>query len=73
MIAKANERYTFVQKRLETDAEYLALEERHREQYREFQELMQSLTEEQRQVVTEFVGICAELDERALEIACFAP
>ena len=69
----AYRRYEYVQKQLQTDEEYLALEGQRREREAEFRALMGKLPEDQRSVVTEYIGICAELEERALELACFAP
>ena len=73
MTESAYKRYCAVQKALETDEEYLALEEKRKEQSRQFLALLDSLPEEQRETVTEYIGICTEVNDRIVEIACFTP
>lgn len=71
MIDKAYSRYCAVQKAMETDEEYLWLEERRLQQDRRLAALLDSLPEEQKGIIIEYIGICAEQSERILEIACF--
>lgn len=71
MCKKAYARYNRLQELLETDAEYLGLEQGRLKQESAFRAVMKCLTKEQQMVITAYIGICAEKDERALEITCF--
>lgn len=71
MLKEAYQRYKAVQKQLEIDEEYRMLKKQQEAQQIQFQAVMRTLTERQQQIITEFIGTCAELDERELEIACF--
>lgn len=73
MIQRAYERYCWILEAKESDPEYLSLRQRFLDQEPEFRALMQGLPLEQREVITEYLGILAELEERAMELACFAP
>jgi len=73
MIEEAYSRYCAVQKMLENDGEYLALEEKRRQQSQRFLELLDSLPDQQQEIVVEYMGICAEQNNRITEIACFIP
>lgn len=73
MIDTAYQRSSYLQKQLETDPEYLALEDERRVRERAFLEAIEALGEEQRAAVMDYIGICGELSQRMLEIACFAP
>ena len=72
MAKKAYRRYQWIQGQVETDAEYRALKRRLETQESAFFAVMENLTEDQQQTIHEYIGLCAELDERELEIACFA-
>lgn len=73
MIQRAYERYCWIFEAKESDPEYLALRQRFLAQEPEFRALMQALPPAKRQVINEYLGILAELEERAMELACFAP
>lgn len=66
-------RYLWVQDRLESDREYAALLRRQQELEPVFQAVFRSLSEPDRAILTEYLGLLAELENRALELACFAP
>lgn len=73
MLQNAYLRYCYIMEKLETDPEYLEMERRLVAQESAFRELRESLSPGQREVLTEYLGLLAELEERAMEIACFAP
>ena len=55
------------------DVEYLHLMEKFREAQADFRAAMETLTPEHRQDVTEYLGLLAELQDRAIQLACMAP
>lgn len=71
MIESAYKRYCAVCEARRTDPEYLALEARLKEHEPRFQGVTQCLTPQQQEVIIEYIGLCGELGERAIEIACF--
>lgn len=73
MSKEAYVRYKQLMNQLEIDPEYLALEDERRTRERLFLAVIENLSEEQRAAVTDYIGICGELEQRMLEIACFAP
>ena len=73
MIQKANARYCAIEKALETDEEYLALQKALGACLPRFQAAMAALSEDERAVITEYLGICAEMEERIVVLACFVP
>ena len=73
MLEQAYKRYEYIRKAQESDPEYLALRQRFLDQEPEFRAVMQVLPSGQREVINEYLGILAELEERAMELACFAP
>ena len=73
MLEQAYKRYEYIRKAQESDSEFLALRQRFLAQEPVFRTLMEGLQPEQREVITEYLGILAELEERVMELACFAP
>ena len=71
MIEEAYERYCALEEKLENDEELKELKERLREASEQVSALLSQLTEEQRQILTEYLGTCAEAYQRIVEIACF--
>ena len=71
MIGKAYSRYIAIEEKLENDEELKHLKQQLQETSGQVQALMSQLTEDQRQTLTEYLGICAEIDQRIVEIACF--
>ena len=69
----AYERYQWTQEQQFTDVEYLHLMEKIREAQADFRAAMEDLTPERRQDVTEYLGLLAELQDRAIQLACMAP
>ena len=73
MFDKAHERYKWIQHQVQTDGEYLHLMERLRQATPDFQAAMNALSQEQRDSVIEYLGICEELSQRTTEICCYMP
>ena len=71
MIDKAYSRYCEIEEKLENDEELNHLKQRLQETSEQVRTLMSQLTEEQRQILAEYLGTCAEADQRIVEIACF--
>ena len=71
MIDKAYSRYCEIEEKLENDEELNHLKQRLQETSEQVRTFMSQLTEEQRQILTEYLGVCAEIDQRIVEIACF--
>jgi hypothetical protein len=69
----AGKRYLWVQTQLEHDMEYAALLRQLREQEAGFAALMDTLPESQREILFAYIGTLGELENLALELACFAP
>ena len=71
MIDKAYAHYCAIEEKLENDEELKHIKQRLRETAEQVRALMSQLTEEQRQILAEYLGTCAEADQRIVEIACF--
>ena len=71
MIDNAYSRYNAIEEKLENDEELNHLKHRLQETSQQVQSLMSQLTEEQRQILAEYLGTCAETAQRIVEIACF--
>ena len=71
MIETAYLRYSTIEEKLENDEELKCLKQRLQETSGQVCSLMAQLTEQQRSILTEHLGICAEIDQRIVEIACF--
>ena len=71
MIDNAYSRYNAIEEKLENDEELNHLKHRLQETSQQVQSLMSQLTEEQRQILAEYLGTCAEAAQRIVEIACF--
>lgn len=69
----AYERYKWINRQLEEDEELLCLLERLRNAQPEFQVAMETLSPENRQNVTEYLGILGEITDRITELCCCAP
>ena len=71
MIEEAYSRYCAIEEKLENDEELNHLKQRLQETSEQVRILMSQLTEEQRNILAEYLGTCAEADQRIVEIACF--
>ena len=70
---KTHERYKWIKRQVEQDAEYLYLMARLREHEPAFQRALNALSPEDRESILEHLGICGELSDRMMEICCFMP
>ena len=64
-------RYCAIEEKLENDEELNYLKQRLQDTSELIQTLMSQLTEEQRGILAEYLGICAEAAQRIVKIACF--
>jgi len=64
-------RYCAIEEALKNDEEINHLKQRLQETATQIPILISHLTKEQRQILTEYLGLCAEIDQRIVEIACF--
>lgn len=68
--AKVYRRYLQLQTKLETDEEYMALMGQREAKLPAVKAALEILPEEQRAALIAYLGLCAELENRAMEIAC---
>ena len=61
--------YEKIRMALEADMEYQDLEQRRLEKLERFQVVLGTLTQEQRDAVIDYIGICEEQHWRAVEVA----
>ena len=73
MFDKAHDRYRWIKQQVETDEEYLHLMGRLRQAMPDFQAAMNTLPQEHRDAITEYLGILGELSDRTTEICCYMP
>ena len=71
MIDKAYARYCAIEEKLENDEDLKYLKQRMQETAEQVRTLMSQLTEEQRSILAEYLGTCAEATQRIVEISCF--
>ena len=64
-------RYCAIEEKLDNDEELNHLKQRLQEASEQVRTLMSQLNEEQQDILAEYIGICAEVDQRIVEIACF--
>ena len=70
--AKFCRRYLQLQAMLEADEEYISLTDRREAILPALMAALDALPEAQRDAVTEYLGLCAELENRTMELACTA-
>ena len=71
MIEEAYARYCTIEEKLDKDEELNHLKQRLQETSGQVRTLMSQLTEEQRGILAEYLGTCAEATQRIVEISCF--
>ena len=64
-------RYHAIEKQLETDEELNHLKQRLQKNWEQVHTLISQLTAEQQGILAEYLGTCAEVDQRIIEITCF--
>ena len=70
--AKFCRRYLQLQAMLEADEEYISLTDRREAILPALMAALDALPEAQRDAVIEYLGLCAELENRTMELACTA-
>lgn len=58
---------------METDAEFLWLQQQRETLEPRMQEILNGLSKEQQEILTEYFGLCQEVIWRVVELACFLP
>lgn len=71
MQKNALENLQMLQEALRSDEEYQAMEKEYRLRHVQLRKVLEALPEEQRAVILEYIGLCAEMDVRTTEVACF--
>ena len=71
MRKQPQEVYDDLYKAVMHDEEFQDLEARRLVREVDFRALIRELTKEQREILTDYLGICAEQQVRAMEIACY--
>lgn len=71
MIQDAYERYCAIEDKLDQDGEMSCLRQRLFTQTFALAQVLCQLTENQRSVICEYIGISGEINQRIVEIACF--
>ena len=64
-------RYCAIEQALEDDEELKDLKQRLQKSERNLRAMMPNLTGEQQEILTEYLGVCSEIDQRIVEIASF--
>lgn len=71
MQKNALEKLQMLQEALQSDEEYQAMKKEYRLRQAQLRKVLEALPEEQRTVILEYIGLCAEMDVRTTEVACF--
>ncbi len=71
MLKDVYAKYCAINEQLNKDEELTLLRKRLAAETEGFNALLNTLSPEDQQTVTEYMGICAEIDERIVEIAAF--
>ena len=66
-------RYCALEAPLEEDPEMKLLKQRLQQEAGELEQVLARLPEPDRTTVTEYLGICAEVSQRIVELVCFLP
>ena len=71
MLDEPYKRYLRLEDKLEHDEELHYLKQQLSEHESALREVLSQLSEQQRAVITNYIGICGEIDQRIVEISCF--
>ena len=71
MQKNALETLQMLQEALQSDEEYQAMKKEYRLRQAQLRKVLEALPEEQRTVILEYIGLCAEMEVRTTEVACF--
>ena len=71
MLKNVYDKYCAINEQLEKDKELIYLRKRLKTESTAFDDLLDRLSADDQQIIVEYMGICAEIDERIVEIAAF--
>ena len=71
MLDEPYKNYCALEETLESDEELRFLKKQLQEQESAVNRVLSQLSEQQRAVIINYIGICAEIDQRIAEICCF--
>ncbi len=71
MQRNALKKLQMLQEALQSDEEYQAMKKEYRLRQAQLRKVLEALPEEQKTVILEYIGLCAEMDVRTTEVACF--
>ena len=72
MLKEAYARYCAIEEQLENDKELGALKQRLAEESAALNRVLDRLSEEDRAVIFEYLGLMAEIEQRIVELSCFS-
>ena len=72
MLKEAYARYCAVEEQLVNDKELGALKQRLAEESSALNRVLDRLSEEDRAVISEYLGLMAEIEQRIVELSCFS-
>ena len=72
MLKEAYARYCAIEEQLENDKELGALKQRLAEESSALNRVLDRLSEEDRAVISEYLGLMAEIEQRIVELSCFS-
>ena len=72
MLKEAYARYCAIEEQLVNDKELGALKQRLAEESSALNRVLDRLSEEDRAVISEYLGLLAEIEQRIVELSCFS-
>ena len=72
MLKEAYARYCAIEEQLVNDKELGALKQRLAEESAALNRVLDRLSEEDRAVISEYLGLMAEIEQRTVELSCFS-
>ena len=72
MLKEAYARYCAIEEQLVNDKELGALKQRLAEESSALNRVLDRLSEEDRAVISEYLGLMAEIEQRIVELSCFS-
>ena len=72
MLKEAYARYCAIEEQLENDKELGALKQRLAEESSALNRVLDRLSEEDRAIIFEYLGLMAEIEQRIVELSCFS-
>ena len=72
MLKEAYARYCAIEEQLVNDKELGALKQRLAEESAALNRILDRLSEEDRAVISEYLGLLAEIEQRTVDLSCFS-